>query len=117
MRSAACATLKSLVNLVLFKAYLTWPCIYVHNRDCFFSASNAMHKNEFIHAINGSFGSGGMFCTLTDSELGTYLLKKVMSFMRQDRPHTLRAVRHIGQQECSPPIFVLSPEVSTQLGL
>lgn len=73
---------KSLVNLVLFKAYLTWPCIYVHNRDCFFSASNAMHKNEFIQAINGSFGFGGMFYTLTD--LGNYLLKKVMTFMGQD---------------------------------
>ena len=71
-----------------------------------------MHMSEFIHAINGAFGSGGMFCTLTDIELGNYLLKKVMNFMGQDRPHTLRAVRHIGQQEGSPPIFVLSPEVS-----
>lgn len=87
--------------------------MHVHNRDCFFSASSSMHKNEFIHAINASFGSGGMFCTLTDIELGNYLLKKVMSFMGQDRPRTLTAVRHIGQQECSPPIFVLSPEVRT----
>jgi len=53
-----------------------------------------------------------MFCTLTDIKLGNYLLKKVMNFMGQDRPHTLRAIRHIGQQEGSPPIFVLSPEVS-----
>ena len=38
-----------------------------------------MHKNDFIQAVNRSFGSGGMFCTLTDVELGNYLLQKVKS--------------------------------------
>ena len=71
-----------------------------------------MHKNELIHTINSAFGSGGMFCTLTDIALGNYLLKKVINFMGQDQLHTLRAVRHIGQQEGFLPIFVLSPEVN-----
>jgi len=40
-----------------------------------------MHKKEFILAVNYAFGSGGMFCTLTDAELSNYLMTKVMAFM------------------------------------
>lgn len=70
-----------------------------------------MHKNEFVQAINSGFNCGGMFCTLSDVDLGNYLLKKVMEFMSASNPHTLKAVRNIGQQTTNPPVFVLSPEV------
>lgn len=70
-----------------------------------------MHKNEFVQAINAGFSSGGMFCTLSDVDLGNYLLEKVMDFMKEPHPRTLKAVSNVGQQDTSPPIFVLSPEV------
>lgn len=70
-----------------------------------------MKKNEFVQAINTGFNSGGMFCTLSDSELGNYLLGKVMDFMKNGEIQTLKAVRNIGQQDTNPPVFVLSPEV------
>lgn len=70
-----------------------------------------MHKNEFVQAINSGFNCGGMFCTLSDVDLGNYLLKKVMEFMSENEPHTLIAVRNVGQQEFKPPVFVISPEV------
>ena len=70
-----------------------------------------MHKNEFVQAINSGFRSGGMFCTLSDGELGNYLLGKVMEFMGEREPRTLQAVGNVGQQDVSPPVFVLSPEV------
>ncbi len=89
------------------------PCMSVHIcRDCFFCASSAMHKNDFVQAINTGFSSGGMFCTLSDVDLGNYLLEKVMDFMKEDQPRTLQAVCNVGQQETTPPIYVLSPEVS-----
>ena len=31
--------------------------------DCFFCASQATHKNEFMATINSNFGSGGLLCT------------------------------------------------------
>ena len=71
-----------------------------------------MHKNDFVSAINTGFISGGMFCTLSDGDLGNYLLSKVMEFMKQDHIRTLKAVKNVGQQDCNPPIFVLSPDVS-----
>lgn len=71
-----------------------------------------MHKNEFVQAINAGFSSGGMFCTLSDVELGNYLLEKVMDFMKDSDPRTLQAVCNVGQQDGNPPVFVLSPEVS-----
>ena len=70
-----------------------------------------MHKNEFIPAVNRAFGSGGMFCTLTDAESSNYLMAKVMAFMRDPRHRILKAVKHVGQQEGFPPIFILSAEV------
>jgi len=80
-------------------------------RDCFFCASSAMHKNEFVQAINSGFHSGGMFCTLSDTDLGNYLLEKVMEFMGTDQPRTLQAVENVGQQAVDPPVFALSPQV------
>lgn len=70
-----------------------------------------MHKNDFVHAINSGFHSGGMFCTLSDGDMGNYLLKKVMEFMGQPEPRTLKAVNCLGQQDGTPPVFILSPEV------
>ena len=70
-----------------------------------------MHKNEFVQAINSGFRSGGMFCTLTDTDLGNYLLEKVMEFMGTDHPRTLQAVENVGQQAVDPPVFALSPQV------
>ena len=70
-----------------------------------------MHKNDFMQAINIGFGSGGMFCTLTDVDLGNYLLGKVMEFMAGGQARTLSAVQNVGQQDCDPPIFLLSSEV------
>ena len=71
-----------------------------------------MHKNEFVSAINTGFNCGGMFCTLTDVDLGNFLLKKVMEFMGENEPQTLIAVRNVGQQqELTPPVYVFSPEV------
>lgn len=87
---------------------------YFHaHRDCFFKASDAMHKTEFISAINTSFGSGGMFCTLSDVDLGNYLLDKVNTFMNpSNNPRILSAVENIGlQSDKEPPVYVLSPEV------
>lgn len=52
-----------------------------------------------------------MFCTLSDGDLGNYLLVKVMKFMEQDQPRVLQAVGNIGQQDTHPPVFILSPEV------
>lgn len=73
-----------------------------------------MHKNEFVQAINNGFHSGGMFCTLSDADLGNYLLLKVMDFTGGDRPpRTLRAVKTVGQQDVNSSIFVLSSQVST----
>ena len=71
-----------------------------------------MHKNEFVQEINSVFSSGGMFCTLSDVDLGNYLLEKVMEFMQEPQPRTLQAVCNVGQQDVSPPVIVLSPEVS-----
>ena len=71
-----------------------------------------MHKNEFVQAINHGFKSGGMFCTLSDVEVGNYLLGKVMDFMGGQDTRTLQTVGHVGQQEGTPSIFVLSAEVS-----
>ena len=82
------------------------------HRDCFFSAISAMHKSEFIQTINMAFKSGGMFCTLSDCELGNYLLGKVMEFMKEDEPRKLTAVGNIGLQDTVSPVYVLSPEVS-----
>ena len=84
----------------------------VTHRDCFFSASSAMHRNEFVQAINHGFNSGGMFCTLSDVDMGNYLLGKVMEFMGEQDPRTLQTVGHVGQQEGIHPTFVLSAEVS-----
>ena len=70
-----------------------------------------MHKSEFIQTINAAFHAGGMFCTLSDGELGNYLLGKVMNFMKGDSPRTLVAVENIGQQDVNNPVFILSPEV------
>ena len=70
-----------------------------------------MHKSEFIQAINAAFHAGGMFCTLSDGELGNYLLGKVMNFMRGACPRKLVAVENIGQQDVNNPIFVLPSEV------
>lgn len=63
-------------------------------------------------AINQSFGSGGMFCTLSDVELGNYLLKKVMEFMSAPNPRILTAVENVGQQDTNPPVFAITPEVN-----
>ena len=81
-------------------------------RDCFYRAMDSMHKSDFIQAINRSFGSGGMFCTLSDVELGNYLLHKVMEFMKTNQPRILTAVENVGQQDVDPPVFLLSPEVT-----
>lgn len=70
-----------------------------------------MHKNEFVNEINSGFNLGGMFCTLSDVDLGNYLLGKVMEFMGEPNPRTLKAVMNVGQQDTTPPIFVLSAEV------
>ena len=70
-----------------------------------------MHKSDFIQAINRSFGSGGMFCTLSDSDLGNYILSKVMQFMSTSQPRILAAVKSVGQQDSDPPMFLLSTEV------
>lgn len=70
-----------------------------------------MHKTDFVQAINSGFGSGGMFCTLSDGDLGTYLLTKVMKFMELVEPRMLQAVGNVGQQDVNPPVFILSPEV------
>jgi len=76
-----------------------------------------MHKNEFIPTVNRAFGSGGMFCTLTDVELTNYLMTKVMAFMKEPQHRILTAVGHVGQQEGSPSVFILSAEVIPQLNL
>ena len=81
------------------------------HRDCFFHATDAMRKNDFIHMINSGFGSGGMFSTLSDADLGNYLLGKVMQFMSGGQARTLSAVQNVGQQDGDPPIFLLSSEV------
>ena len=73
-----------------------------------------MRKNDFVQAINTGFQSGGMFCTLSDSDLGTYLLKKVMEFMDKDNRRVLRAVQNLGQQDTNPPVYILSQEVCMQ---
>lgn len=70
-----------------------------------------MKKSDFIQAINSGFNSGGMFCYLSDSELGSYLLKKVMTFMDQKEKRILKAVKNIGQQDTTPPVFIFSSEV------
>ena len=80
-------------------------------RDCYFCVASAMHEIEFVQAINHGFCSGGMFCTLSDVDLGSYLLSKVMEFMRTNRPRTLKAVLNIGQQDSTPPVYILSPKV------
>ena len=71
-----------------------------------------MHKSEFIQTINLAFNSGGMFCTLSDTELGNYLLAKVMEFMAEPTPRILQAVKNIGLQDTIPPVYVLSSDVS-----
>ena len=81
------------------------------DRDCFFYSTSAMHKPDFVQAINSGFHSGGMFCTLSDSDLGKYLLGKVMAFMQQQEPRIIQAVSCLGQQDGSSPYFILSPEV------
>lgn len=70
-----------------------------------------MTKREFVQTINTGFNSGGMFCTLSDADLGNYLLGKVLEFMKEDGRRTLKAVPYVGQQDTTPPVFVLSPEV------
>ena len=70
-----------------------------------------MHKSEFIQTINSAFHSGGMFCTLSDSDLGNYLLGKVMEFMGEPQPRKLTAVTNIGRQDTIPPVYVLSSHV------
>lgn len=80
-------------------------------RDCFFRATDSMHKNDFMLAINSGFGSGGMFCTLSDVDLGNYLLGKVMEFMADPHVRVLSAVQNVGQQDSDPPIFLLASEV------
>lgn len=65
-------------DFVLTKSHLAY---HFTSRDCY-CASSAMKKNEFIQVINVGFNSGGMFCTLSDSELGHHLLEKVMDFMK-----------------------------------
>ena len=70
-----------------------------------------MHRIDFMLAINESFGRGGMFCTLSDVELGNHLLLKVKDFMNSKSPRVLKAVQNVGQQDVHPPIFLLSPEV------
>ena len=62
--------------------------------------------------INSNFGSGGLLCTLSDAELGQFILRKVMDFMTQPGHRVLQAVETIGQQDVHPPVFVLSAEVS-----
>ena len=52
-----------------------------------------------------------MFCTLSDVELGNYLLQKVMEFMNTSQPRILAAVENVGQQDVDPPVFLLSTEV------
>ena len=62
-------------------------------RDCFFCASSAMHRNEFVQAINSVFLREECFVyTLLDVDLGNYLLEKVMEFMQEPQPRTLQAV-------------------------
>ena len=70
-----------------------------------------MHISEFIQTINAAFHARGMFCTLSDGELGNYLLEKVMNFMKGDSPHTLLAVKNIGQQDVNNLVFILSLQV------
>ena len=84
---------------------------FLHHRDSFFSATSAMHKTEFIQTINIAFKSGGMFCTLSDGELGNYLLGKVMEFMKEEEPRKLTAVGNIGLQDAVSPVYVLSTDV------
>ena len=63
-----------------------------------------MHKNEFIQAINAGFLL--MECLYTsDVDLGNYLLEKVMKFMKEPNPNTLKSVSNVGQQDTSPPIL------------
>ena len=71
-----------------------------------------MHKNDFMSTINKDFGSGGMFCTLTDVDLGNYLLEKVTTFMSSPSYRVLMAVANVGQQKVNPPIYLLSQDVS-----
>ena len=52
-----------------------------------------------------------MFCTLSDCELGNYLLAKVMEFMKEEEPRKLAAVANIGFQDTISPVYVLSPDV------
>ena len=80
-------------------------------RDYFYHAKDVMRKTDFIMAINQYFGSGGMFCTLSDIELGNYLLKKVLEFMKAPKPRVLTAVETVGQQDVDPPVFLLPAEV------
>jgi hypothetical protein len=37
-----------------------------------------------------------MFCTLSDVDLGNYLLAKVMELMKEDEPHTVQAMGNVG---------------------
>ncbi len=71
-----------------------------------------MHKNDFMSTINKGFGSGGMFCTLTDVDLGNYLLEKVTTFMSSPSYRILTAVANVGQQNVNPPVYLLSQDVS-----
>ena len=80
-------------------------------RDCFYRATASIHKLDFIQAINKSFGSGGMFCTLSDVGLGNYLLQMVIDFMKTTEPKILTAVENVGQQDQDPPVFLLSSKV------
>ena len=52
-----------------------------------------------------------MFCTLSDGELGNYLLGKVMEIMKEEEPQKLTAVGNIGLQDAVSPVYVLSTDV------
>ena len=64
--------------------------------------------------LNSAFGSGGMFCTLSDSDLNDYVMHKATD---TEGLRILQAVVTIGYQESDhgPPIYVLSPEVGKLL--
>ena len=71
-----------------------------------------MHKNDFMSTINKGYGFGGMFCKLTDVDLGNYLLEKVTTFMSSPSYRILTAVANVGQQNVNPSVYLLSQYIS-----
>uniref|UniRef100_A0A1X7VJI6 Uncharacterized protein n=1 Tax=Amphimedon queenslandica TaxID=400682 RepID=A0A1X7VJI6_AMPQE len=79
-------------------------------KDCFFSVST-VNKGEFMASINSSFGSGGMICTLSDLDLGNFVIQKVTEFMMRPNCTILASVSNIGGLNSDPPVWILNSDL------